>query len=217
MIVNELNNALSEYDSMNDTEKANYKKELSAVVNSTRDPIVVKEGFGVTLFSLFGLGVLFIVMVCARYPKGEITGNEAIGWIIAALLSLLFALRIYSALHIPLFTLRPEGLETSVFKTPIPWIGIENFDGNTVTCKGLITVAEAFSFVLDEKYVPEQNAKSRFRCAYIKKTKTLAISCVTLRWTNTEKVLNKLELYHYAAFAREILKEIAKREATYNS
>ena len=65
--MNELNNALSEYDSMNDTEKANYKKELSAVVNSTRDPIVVKEGFGITLFSLFGLGVLFIVMVCARY------------------------------------------------------------------------------------------------------------------------------------------------------
>lgn len=141
MIDNELNNALSEYDSMTDIEKANYKKDLSGVVSATRGSIEVKEGFGVTLFSLFGLGILFIVMVVIRYPKGEITGNEAIGWIIAALLSLLFALRIYTTLHIPLFTIRPEGLETSVFKTPIPWTAIENFDGSTATCKGIITVA----------------------------------------------------------------------------
>ena len=217
MIDNELNNALSEYDSMTDIEKANYKKDLSGVVNATKGSIEVKEGFGITLFCLFGLGILFIVMVVIRYPKGEITGNEAIGWIIAALLSLLFALRIYTTLHIPLFTIRPEGLETSVFKTPIPWTAIENFDGSTATCKGIITVAEAFSFVLNEKYLPEQNAKSRFRSGYMKKTKTLGISCVTLRRTNCNTVLEQLELYQSAAYARQMLQAIEKHEVAYNN
>lgn len=194
---------LEETHLISDIKLPNDEKSLKAIIDEVNGNITVWEGgFFVPLAFL----VLGIALIGTAY-QNVLIGKMMTAAILIALALLLFFILLRTMLrrHLPYMTLTPEGLETSVFKTPVPWRGIEDFQINSSKSNSM-NVAVGMEFVIADKFLPEENKTCRGGSYYDKKTKKLMISGFNFRLdTNRDKLIGQINAYRNAALARHKL------------
>lgn len=176
------------------------KEALEAIVRSASQTISVPEG-GFVIPAAFGILALALFASAVQdFLIGKVV-SAVIFIILAACLAFLLIKTILRR-KIPFMIIRPEGLETTVFKTYVPWQGITDFQINSAKSNAM-NVAVGMEFVIDEKFLPQRNEKSRGGSYYDNKTKKLMISGYNFKLDlNRDKITHYIETYRTAALAR---------------
>ena len=194
---------LEETHLISDVKLPNDEKSLKSIINKANSRITVWEG---GVFIPLAFLVLGIALTGTAYQNFQI-GKMMTMVILGALALLLFVILIRTMIRrrIPYMVLAPEGLETTVFKTPVPWRGITDFQINSSKSNSM-NIAVGMEFVIDDKFLPEENTKCRGGSYYDKAKKKLMISGFNFRLeTNRDKLINELDTYRNAALARHKL------------
>lgn len=181
----------------------NDRKTLETIASGTQDNITIWEG---------GIWIPLLIIFLAVGILGEAYSSFHVGRVMTAFILLLIScgliylsFRIVTRRKIPFFTLTPEGLETSVFVTAVPWRAITDFQINAAKTN-VYNIAVGMEFTIDDHFLPQQNAKSRSGSYYDEKTKKLMISGFNFRLdTNRDKLIEEISTYRKAAMARHKL------------
>lgn len=194
---------LDETHLIKDVKLPNNEKSLKAIAGQVTGNIIVWEGGIFIPLAFFVLGIALLGTAYQNFEVGKMMSMA----ILTALALLLFIILFRTMLRrrIPFMVLTPEGLETTVFKTPVPWRGISDFQINSSKSNSM-NIAVGMEFVIDDKFLPEENQKCRGGSYYDKEKKKLMISGFNFRLdTNRDSLINELDTYRNAALARHKL------------
>lgn len=194
---------LEETHLIRDVKLPNDLKKLQAIANEVNGDIVIWEGGFFIPAAFFVLGVALLGTAYQNFQIGKMMSMT----ILCALAFLLFFILLRTMLRrrTPFMVLTPEGLDTSVFKTVVPWRGIEDFQINSSKSNSM-NIAVGMEFVISDKFLPEENIKSRGGSYYDKEKKKLLISGFNFRLnTNRDTIIHQINTYRNAALARHKL------------
>lgn len=189
------------------------RQKLLELANSTNQNIVVRErtiSWVIVTGILSSVSILLDIFVF-KDPDSSIFLKVFVSFMVLIFVYLLF--NIIKSRKVPLLTIKPEGLDTSVFTTPVPWDAILDFsDRASFIHKGL-NMGAALIFNLDENRIPEKNKKPRFQSVYYKKNQmygdnVLVINGCGILNSNCDIVLAQIAAYRMAALARKKLQEM---------
>lgn len=192
------------------------RQKLLQLANSVNQDIVVRDRTTFIIIILIFSFLIFVLFNLALYfnpqPNTSFLAKIIVACIPVLILYLIF--RNFSARRIPLFTLKPEGLETSVFKTTIPWEGILDFKERASSFHQSLNIGTAITFNIDTDYLPEKTGKPRFRSSFVRLSKSLGDNALTIsgcgvRSTTSDVVLAQIQTYRTAALARKKLQDMA--------
>ena len=196
-------NKLEETHFIGDVKVPNDRRKLEKMVKEVNGNIVVQEG-GVFIPAAFL--ILGIALLGTAYQNFQIGKMMTMAILTALAILLLFILlRIMLRRKTPMMVLTPEGLQTTVFKTVVPWRGIEDFLINSSKSNSM-NIAIGMEFVIADRFLPEENEKCRPGSYYDKQKKKLMISGVNFRLdTNRDTIIQEINTYRNAALARHKL------------
>lgn len=196
-------NKLEQTHLISDVKLPNNEKSLKAIAGEATGNIVVWEGGVFIPLAFLVLGIALIGTAYQNFEVGKMMSMAILGAL--ALLLLFILVRTMLRRRIPFMVLTPEGLETTVFKTPVPWRGIKDFQINSSKSNSM-NIAVGMEFVIDDKFLPEENQKCRGGSYYDKDKKKLMISGFNFRLdTNRDSLINEINTYRNAALARHKL------------
>ncbi|WP_295895304.1 hypothetical protein [uncultured Bartonella sp.] len=194
---------LEETHLISDVKLPNDEKSLKAIIDEVKGNITVWEGGVFIPLAFLVLGIALIGTAYQNFQVGKMMSMVILGAL--ALLLLFILIRTMVRRRIPYMVLTPEGLETTVFKTPVPWRGIEDYQINSSKSNSM-NIAVGMEFLIDEKLLPEENKTCRGGSYYDNKTKKLMISGFNFRLdTNRDKLIGQINAYRNAALARHKL------------
>lgn len=191
------------------------RQKLLQLANTVNQDIVVRDRTTFIIIVLIFSFLMFVIFNIALYfdpdPNTAFLVKIIVACVPVVILYLIF--RNFLARRIPLFTLKPEGLETSVFKTPIPWEGILVFKERASILHQSLNIGTAITFNIDPDYMPEKTGKPRFHSSFVKLSKSLGNNALTIlgygvRNTTSDVVLAQIQTYRTAALARKKLQEM---------
>ncbi|WP_297322114.1 hypothetical protein [uncultured Bartonella sp.] len=198
-----VDNKLEETHLISDVKLPNNEKSLKAIAGEATGNIVVWEGGVFIPLAFLVLGLALIGTAYQNFEVGKMMSMAILGAL--ALLLLFILVRTMLRRRIPFMVLTPEGLETTVFKTPVAWRGIKDFQINSSKSNSM-NIAVGMEFVIDDKFLPEENQKCRGGSYYDKDKKKLMISGFNFRLdTNRDSLINEINTYRNAALARHKL------------
>lgn len=189
------------------------RQELIKLANSVDQSIEVKENTAAWVIITSIASAITIALAIFIFMDS----NFAIllkAFIIAVALFWLYLLfNIIKSRQTPLLVIKPEGLETSVFKTPVPWDAILDFNDKASFIHKDLNMGAALIFHLDENYIPEINPKPRFQSTYYKKNQmygdnVLVINGCGILNSDATIVLGQVADYRKAALARKKLQRM---------
>lgn len=194
---------LEETHLITDVKLPNNEKSLKAIADEATGNIVVWEGGVFIPLAFLVLGIALLGTAYQNFQIGKMMSMAILGALALLLFFILFRTMIRR--RIPFMVLTPEGLETTVFKTPVPWRAIKDFQINSSKSNSM-NIAVGMEFVIDDKFLPEENQKSRGGSYYDKDKKKLMISGFNFRLdTNRDSLIHELDTYRNAALARHKL------------
>lgn len=188
---------------LSDLKVPNDKRKLQDIVKKANQTVTVNEGgFMIpAAFLMFGIAILSLAL--QEFYSGKILSVMFLVGFSIVLLTLFT--RALLRRRTPFFILTPQGLETSVFQTPLPWRGIKDFQINA-TKSNAYNITVVMEFEIDEKYLPALNPKCRPASYYDEKRKTLKVSGLNFRLDMGRDKLNDLiNDYRLAALAEQKL------------
>ncbi|MHC5306299.1 hypothetical protein [Bartonella sp. LJL80] len=194
---------LEETHLISDVKLPNDRRTLEAMAEGANGTFTVWEGGFFIPAAFFVLGVALLGTAYQNLMIGKMMTVA----ILCALALLLFFILFRTLIRrrVPFMTLTPEGLETTVFKTPVPWRGIEDFQINSSKSNSM-NIAVGMEFVIADRYLPEENEKCRGGSYYDKQKKKLMISGFNFRLdTNRDSLIRQINAYRNAALARHRL------------
>jgi len=179
------------------------RKALENLANAAESSFIVLEG-GIIIPAAFAvLAVVLAGTAVQEFLVGKVISTIVLG-ILAFFLAVIFV-RTLLRRRIPLMTLTPEGIITTVFTTPVSWLGVDDFQINSSKSNAM-NVAIGMEFLINKKYLPNVNEKCRGGSYYDEKTKKLMISGFNFRLdTNRDKLIAMIDTYRKAALARREL------------
>ncbi|EJF91142.1 hypothetical protein [Bartonella tamiae] len=190
---------------LSDVKLPHDKKKLKDLAKKTKQDVPVWEG---GFFIPMAFLILSLALFSTAYPY-SVNGiflTSMILYIFAAFLLFIFCRTILRR-RTPYFILTPYGLVTSVFKTPINWNGIQDFQINSSKTNAM-NIAVGMEFLIDPKFLPEQNIKRRWGSYYDTRTEKLYISGFNFHHDmNRDKLIEMILLYRNAALARQKLEQ----------
>lgn len=192
------------------------QQKLLELANSVNQDIDVMEKSTLVIVALSFSAIIFCLVNIAQYFSPEPDIPFLVRVIVACMpvIILYIIYRNFSSRRIPLFTLKPEGLQTSFFKTPVPWEGILDFKERASVLHQAFNIGTVITFNINPDYMPEKSGKPRYRSSFVRLSKSLGNNALTIagsgfRNTTHDTVLAQIEAYWTAALARKKLQDMA--------
>lgn len=181
----------------------NDRKKLEAIAEAGKGEVTVKEGgFIIPLaYVFFAVGIFILA------GREFMVGRAMTGGIMTllALFLVFLVFRWVLRRQTPFFTLTPEGLVCSVFKTPVPWRGIEDFQINSSKSNSM-NLAVGMEFLIIDRFLPELADDPRTGSYYDEEKKCLMIAGTNFRLDmNRDQLIADINRYRNAALAQHKL------------
>lgn len=188
---------------LTDLKVPNDKRKLQDIVKKASSDVTIWEGGFMIPATFLMFGIAIFSLAIQEFFMGKLL---SVIFLIAFSI-VLFTLFIRAILRrrTPFFILTPQGLETSVFQTPLPWRAIKDFQINA-TKSNAYNITVVMEFELDDKFLPALNEKCRPSSYYDEKRKMLKVSGLNFRLDMGRDKLNDLiNDYRLAALAEQKL------------
>lgn len=181
----------------------NDHKKLEEIAGAAQGDITVWEGGFIIPLTYAFLGVGIIILSVQELMTGR--AMTATIMTLIALFLFFLVLRWILRRQIPFFTLTREGLVCSVFKTVVPWRGIEDFQINAAKSNAL-NLLVGMEFQIIDRFLPELTDQPRTGSYYDEEKKRLMIAGNNFRLdTNRDQLIADINRYRNAALAQHKL------------